>query len=111
MGFVVPPPLTTADFDALDAEIRSVFPANELITPDDVRGTHATLEEAVRSGTGWPTLAAARGKVLFLLDQGDQRSVYIAGHPGLKGRVIFTNATPGEPDAALVEMNDPTGKN
>jgi Phosphoinositide phospholipase C, Ca2+-dependent len=111
MGFVVPPPLTSADFDALDAEIRSVFPANEMITPDDVRGSHATLEEAVRSGTGWPTLAASRGKVLFLLDQGDQRNLYIAGHPSLKGRVIFTNATPGEPDAAFVEMNDPTGKN
>jgi Phosphoinositide phospholipase C, Ca2+-dependent len=111
MGFVVPPPLTTADFDALDAEIRSVFPANEMITPDDVRGTHATLEQAVRSGTGWPTLASARGKVLFLLDQGDQRKLYIEGHPSLRGRVIFTNATPGEPDAAFVEMNDPNGKN
>jgi hypothetical protein len=111
MGFVVPPPLTTADFDALDAEIRSVFPAKEMITPDDVRGKHATLEEAVRTGTAWPTLAAARGKVLFLLDQGDQRKLYIEGHPSLKGRVIFTNASPGEPDAAFVEMNDPTGKN
>ena len=111
MGFVQPPPITTADFDALDAEIRSVFPPDEMITPDNVRGTHATLEEAVRSGTGWPTLASARGKVLFLLDQGDQRDLYLQGHPGLRGRVIFTNATPGEPDAAFVEMNDPNGKN
>ena len=111
MGFVVPPPLTTADFDALDAEIRSVFSADEMITPDDVRGTHKTLEEAVRSGTGWPTLAASRGKVLFLLDQADQRDLYIKGHPSLKGRVIFTNAKPGEPDAAFVQMNDPNGKN
>lgn len=110
MGFVVPPPLTTADFDALDAEIRSVFPAKEMITPDDVRGTHATLEEAVRTGTAWPTLADSRGKVLFLLDQSDQRKLYVDGHPSLKGRVIFTNSTPGEPDAAFVEMNDPTGK-
>ena len=111
LGFVVPPPLTTADFDALDAEIRSVFSPAEMITPDDVRGKHATLEEAVRSGTGWPTLADARGKVLFLLDQGDQRDLYLAGHPGLKGRVIFTNSKPGQPDAAFVEMNDPDGKN
>jgi hypothetical protein len=110
MGFVVPPPLTTNDFDALDAEIRSVFPGREMITPDNVRGTHATLEEAVRSGTAWPTLADSRGKVLFLLDQSDQRSLYIQGHPSLKGRVIFTNSRPGEPDAAFVEMNDPTGK-
>jgi hypothetical protein len=111
MGFVVPPPLTATDFDALDAEIRSVFPPAELITPDSVRGKHATLEEAVRSGNGWPTLAQSRGKVLFLMDQGDQREIYIKGHPSLKGRVIFTNARPGEPDAAFVEMNDPNGKN
>lgn len=111
MGFVVPPPLTTADFDALDAEIRSVFPPGEMITPDDVRGKHATLEQAVLSGTGWPTLAAARGKVFFLLDQADQSKTYSNGHPGLRGRVIFTNSTPGGPDAAFVEMNDPNGKN
>lgn len=111
MGFVVPPPLTTVDFDALDAEIRSVFTPDEMITPDDVRGTHATLEEAVLSGTGWPTLADARGKVLFLLDQADQRNLYLTGHPSLKGRVIFTNAKPGEPDAAFVQMNDPNGDN
>jgi hypothetical protein len=49
--------------------------------------------------------------VLFLMDQGDQRQIYIKGHPSLKGRVIFTNARPGEPDAAFVEMNDPNGKN
>lgn len=111
MGFVQPPPLTAADFDALDAEIRSVFPAQEMITPDSVRGKHATLEEAVLSGTGWPTLASARGKVLFLLDQGNQRDLYIAGHPSLRGRAIFTNAKPGEPDAAFVQMNDPNGAN
>jgi Phosphoinositide phospholipase C, Ca2+-dependent len=111
LGFVVPPPLTAADFDALDAEIRSVFIPSEMITPDDVRGKHATLEKAVRSGKGWPTLASARGKVLFLLDQGNQRDLYLTGHPGLKGRVIFTNAKPGEPDAAFVQMNDPNGKN
>ena len=111
MGFVVPPPLTTADFDALDKEIRSVFSPSEMITPDDVRGKHATLESAVLTRTAWPTLADSRGKVLFLLDQGDQRTVYLKGHPGLKGRVIFTNASPGEADAAFVEMNDPNGKN
>ena len=111
MGFVQPPPLTASDFDALDAEIRSVFEPSEMITPDDVRGKHSTLEEAVLSGTGWPTLAAARGKVLFLLDQGNQRDTYLVGHPGLKGRVIFTNVKPGEPDAAFVQMNDPNGGN
>ena len=58
----VPEPFTESTFDALDAEIRSVFPAKELITPDDVRGHYETLNEAVLAGN-WPTLAHARGKV------------------------------------------------
>jgi hypothetical protein len=111
MGFVVPPPITGPDFDALDAEIRSVFPPSELITPDDVRGKHSTLESAVRAGDAWPTLADSRGKELFLLDQSDQRALYVKGHPSLRGHVIFTNASPGDPDAAFIEMNTPDGKN
>ncbi len=98
---------TSATFDALDAEIRSVFPSNELITPDDVRGTHQTLEEAVLDN-GWPTVAAARGKVVFLMDQRPVGSIYLKGHPSLRGRVIFTDAQPGQPDCAFLEENDGT---
>ena len=98
---------TSATFDALDAEIRSVFKPNELITPDDVRGKHKTLEESVLSN-GWPTLASARGKVVFLMDQRPVGPVYLDGHPSLRGRVIFTNAQPGEPDCAFIEENDGT---
>ena len=96
---------TSATFDALDAEIRSVFPPAEIITPDDVRGSHATLEESVLTG-GWPTLASARGKVVFLMDQRPVGPVYLEGHPSLRGRVLFTNAQPGQPDCAFTEMND-----
>jgi hypothetical protein len=93
-------------FDDLDKEIRSVILPDKMIVPDEVRGTHATLEEAVLAG-GWPTLASARGKVIFLLDQRKAQPDYVAGHPSLKGRVIFTNAAPGSPDAAFTEENDP----
>lgn len=93
--------------DVLDGEIRSVFPAQDLITPDDVRGTHKTLEDSVRHG-GWPTLGQSRGKVLFLMANGEPyRSIYLSGHPGLRGRILFTNAKPGEPDAAYVDEDDP----
>ena len=106
-----PLPWTTARMDTVDTDIRSVFPANDLITPDDVRGGHATLEQAVLS-RGWPTLARSRGKTLFLMDNpGSYRDSYLAGHPSLRGRVLFTNSTPGQPDAAFVEENDPTGAN
>jgi len=98
-------PYTAATFDALDAEIRLVFSKDEMITPDQVLGHHRTLGEAVRKG-GWPTLAEARGKVIFLMDQAHVGPIYLEGHPGLRGRVLFTNATPGHPDAAFVEEND-----
>jgi hypothetical protein len=98
-------PFTPATFDALDAEIRSVFPPRELITPDDVRGRFETLNQAVLAGN-WPTLKSARGKVMFLMDQRWAGPVYLEGHPSLRGRVLFTNAVPGEPDAAFTELND-----
>lgn len=97
-------PFTPAVFDALDAEIRSVFKADEMITPDDVRGNASTLVEAVRAGK-WPTLAEARGRVIFLMDQQHAGPIYVQGHPSLKGRILFTNAIPGAPDAAFVEQN------
>jgi len=103
-------PFTPAAFDALDAEIRSVFQLRELITPDDVRGRYETLNQAVLAGN-WPTLESARGKVVFLMDQQWAGPVYLEGHPSLRGRLLFTNATPGEPDAAFVELNDgPAGE-
>jgi hypothetical protein len=100
-----PESFTSSTFDALDAEIRSVFKPDEMITPDDVRGSYETLNEAVLAGN-WPTLKSARGKVIFLMDQRPVGPVYLDGHPSLRGRVLFTNAEPGEPDAAFIERND-----
>lgn len=105
LKLTTPETFTSATFDALDAEIRSVFSPGEMIVPDDVRGHYDTLEQAVLAGN-WPTLASARGKVVFLMDQRPVGPVYLAGHPSLRGRVIFTNAHPGEPDAAFIERND-----
>ncbi|MGI4854263.1 MAG: phosphatidylinositol-specific phospholipase C1-like protein [Janthinobacterium lividum] len=101
------PQFTAADFDELDLEIRSVFKPAEMIVPDQVRGTYPTLEAAVLAGN-WPTLAESRGKVVFLMDQKKSGPIYTAGHPSLKGRVLFTNATPGDPDAAFIEQNSGT---
>jgi hypothetical protein len=105
LHMTVPEPFTSAVFDALDAEIRSVFSPEEIITPDDVRGRYNTLNEAVLAGN-WPALAGARGKVIFLMDQKSVGPVYLEGHPSLRGRVLFTNAEPGQPDAAFIERND-----
>jgi hypothetical protein len=54
----------------------------------------------------WPTLANARGKVIFLMDQRPVGPVYLENHPALRGRLIFTNAVPGQADAAFTEENE-----
>lgn len=100
-------PFTSAVFDALDAEIRTVFKPAEIITPDEVRGAYATLNAAVRAGQ-WPTLEKARGRVVFLLDGRKAAPVYAQGHPSLRGRLLFTNAVAGDPDAAFIEQNSGT---
>jgi hypothetical protein len=105
--FAVPIPIGTAELDALDAEIRSVFPPERLITPDDIRQDEATLEQGVLEH-GWPTLGESRGRILFTLDNGGgKRAAYRAGRPNLEGRVLFTPSSPGEPDAAFIKENDP----
>ena len=102
-----PEPFTAETFDALDREIRSVFSPDEMITPDDMRGSYATPNQAALAGA-WPTLEKARGKVIFLMDQRSAGPLYLEGHVNLRGRVLFTNAAPGQPDAAFTEMNDGT---
>jgi hypothetical protein len=112
VGGVRVPPWDGPALDALDAEIRSVFGPEELITPDDVRRGWLTLEQSVLR-RGWPALRRARGKVVFLMDNnpGPISAAYTAGRPSLRGRVLFTNARPGGPDAAFVKRNEPTGAN
>ena len=117
-GGVAAPPWEAGALDGLDAEIRSVFGEDDLITPDDVRRPGLSLEQSVLRD-GWPTLAESRGKVAFLLDNepvrdgqpNPIRAAYTAGRPSLEGRVLFTNAIPGEPDAAFLKRNDPSGAN
>ena len=100
-------PMDAAAFDALDAEIRGVFPAHALITPADVQGGYPTLREAVLHDN-WPTLGAARGKVLFALDEGPEKvAVYRGQRRTLEGRVFFVNTDESSPAAAYLTLNDP----
>lgn len=106
-GGVAPLDFDAAAWDALDAEIRSVFDEGHLITPDQVRGRHATLREGVLAG-GWPTLGQSRGKVFFALDEKpDKVAAYAAGRPSLQGRAVFVNADEASPAAAYLTLNDP----
>jgi hypothetical protein len=107
LGFVTPLPFGLDALNRIDAEIRSVFPREQLLVPDDVRGDEVTLELAVLT-RGWPRLSQARGKIMFALDNGgNARELYIAGHTSLAGRVLFTDSPAGTPEAAFMKRNDP----
>ena len=91
---------------ALEAEILSVFPRQSILAPDDVRRGAKTLPEALRKH-GWPTLDAARGRVMFGMDnQTAVRDLYVKGHPALEGRLLFVSVPPDNPAAAWVKEND-----
>jgi hypothetical protein len=107
LDFVIPLEFGPEALDLVDTEILSVFPQEQLIVPDDVRGDFVTLELAVLS-EGWPLLSEARGRIMFALDNGgDTRENYIAGHTSLEGRVLFTDSPAGTPEAAFMKRNDP----
>jgi hypothetical protein len=98
-------PFDGPTLDAVDAEMRAAL-GDRLITPDDVRGSAVDLHTAITT-TGWPTLAASRGKVLFFMDNADLRTTYLQGHPTLENRVMFTSSGEGQPDGAILKENDP----
>ncbi|KAM0456100.1 hypothetical protein ACHAPV_007346 [Trichoderma viride] len=103
-------PWNTELLDIVDEEIRSVFGASQLLTPDDVRRDGLTLEESILKH-GWPDLDSARGRIFFLMDNGpvnDVRDAYIEGRASLEGRVLFTNSAPGQDDCAFQKHNDPS---
>ena len=100
-------PFDAAAWDALDREVESVFPADAIITPDDVQGDYPTLREAVLAGA-WPTLGQARGKVMFALDEGPEKTAaYRGARRSLEGRAFFINTDEASPAAAYLTLNDP----
>lgn len=105
-GYIKPIPFDKAAFDAWDAEILSGLGRDKLITPEDVRGRHPSLESAVLAHD-WPTLEMARGKFFFVLDEkGKKMETYIEGHSSLKGRVMFVNEEEGKPESAVRIVNE-----
>jgi hypothetical protein len=101
-------PFAEAAYDALDAEIRSVFSPKELITPDDVRGDYPTLREAVLK-RGWPTLGESRGRFLIALDEDPKHvAAYRGRRKSLEGRVLFVYTDEASPAAGYITLNEPS---
>lgn len=110
-GAIKAPLFDTKGMAQIDAEIRAAFPVGALITPDKVQGKRPTLREAVAAG-GWPTLKAARGKVMFALDcPPDQVARYREGRKVLEGRVAFVNIEESSPAAGYITLNEPVEQN
>jgi hypothetical protein len=100
-------PFDEAAFDNFDHEVRRVLSPEKLITPDDVQGRYPTLRDAVRAGN-WPTLAQARGKIWFALDEGPAVvATYRGKRRSLEGRVMFINTDEKSPAAAYMTLNEP----
>ena len=98
---------SAAAADALDEELRTHLGADYLLTPDGVRGAYASLREAVTT-VGWPTVGAALGKFIFILDANKEtRTVYEKGHKGLKGRAMFATFPETHEAGAIIFKNNP----
>ena len=61
------------------------------------RRSHARLADARR----------VRGRIMFMLDNENFAKIELAGHPSLRGRILFAPSSPGDDDAAVAKLNDP----
>lgn len=113
LPFLTKPKLVTKNMlNEIDKEIKAIFGTEleQVITPDEVRKNHESLETAILTD-GWPTLKDARGKILFvLINSGFELSYYLEGHPSLEGRVMFAFSEPGKPECAFTRINNPEKK-
>ncbi len=107
--FTVTIPFDKTAVESIDQEIKDVY-GNDLtgvLTPDDLRGSYATLNEAVLANN-WPKLGDARGKVMFILSTNNEmKAGYLDGHASLENRAMFIFSEAGNPEAAFVKLDDP----
>lgn len=98
------------DLAPVDAAIREVFDASELLTPDDLAAGHDSPRARVEA-EGWPTLGEVRGKLLFVLLNADRAELYTDGFVGLAGKPMFAAAPVdryADGWAVVTKVNDPT---
>jgi len=106
-GATRPLPCDEAAMNALEGEIRAAFTPDQIITPDQVQGQYATLREAVLAHA-WPKLGAARGRVIFVLDDSAAKAhAYQGGRKSLEGRAMFIASDEAAPLAAFLSIPDP----
>jgi hypothetical protein len=93
-------------FADVDAVLRAAWPRERVLTPDDLKGTYASIRERL-TAEGWPTLGETRDKVMFImLDEGENQRAYLETFPGLEDAMIFMRGGRGEPWGCVLELND-----
>lgn len=112
-GAVEIPPFNAAAFEEVDAAIRSVIGVDKLFTPDQLRGSYSTLEQAALAHA-WPRLSETRGKFVFLyLVPGLNFTAfqpYLTGRESLQGRAAFVQGQPGMAHTAFILVDNATAK-
>lgn len=94
-----------AVWEEFDQEILEIFSAEELITPALVKGSSASLKEAVRK-EGWPAIDDVRGKIMFVLDAPENNTLqYLASNN--YDRPMFVNVPSDHDHSAFLIKNDP----
>lgn len=102
------------EFDSLawamaDEDIRSVFAdrPEQVFTPDELRGDHSSLREAVTTD-GWPLLGEMRGRIVFII-HGSVRHAdkYAEHHPSFSGRPMFAQSAADREHAAFIKLDNP----
>lgn len=103
-AFPVPDPY---EYKEVEQAILSVWPKERLLTPDSIRGKHASLKEAIRKD-GWPTLGEVRGKaIFFLLAGGDRFKIYTNDRKHLRNRLMFATGPLDAPYTVITKVDDP----
>ncbi len=82
------------DLIPVETAILKVFRPEQLITAAWLRGSHASPHERIVTA-GWPTLAEARGRIMFSIITRDARTqAYSHDFTSLDDRIMFVNAAP-----------------
>ena len=106
-GATKPRDCDEAAMNALEKEIRTVFTSDQMITPDRLQGRHASLREAAQA-RAWPKLGAARGKMIFVLDDSAAKiKAYQGSRKSLEGRAMFVAGDEASPLSAFLAIQDP----
>lgn len=101
-------PWTAAAVAELETTILDTFGADQLLTPDAVRGSSASLRAAIAE-RGWPRIDDIRGKVIVLAaHHGGVSAMQLERRQGLRGSPFFVHVEPSNDACSVLILNDPS---